>query len=144
VRSIDAFRAIIAGEREPPPVARLIGLEMTEVEPGRIVFELEVEERHTSPLGTVHGGILCDLADAAMGCAHASLLEDGESFTTLELKMNFVKPVWAGRLVAEAKVVKAGRTIGLVDCRVTDESGSLVAYGTSTCMTLRGEAARGR
>jgi uncharacterized protein (TIGR00369 family) len=144
VRSIDAFRAIIAGEREPPPVARLIGLEMTEVEPGRVVFELEVEERHTSPLGTVHGGILCDLADAAMGCAHASLLEDGESFTTLELKMNFVKPVWAGRLVAEAKVVKAGRTIGLVDCRVTDESGSLVAYGTSTCMTLRGEAARGR
>jgi uncharacterized protein (TIGR00369 family) len=79
-----------------------------------------------------------------MGCAHASLLDDGESFTTLELKMNFVKPVWAGRLVAEAKVVKAGRTIGLVDCRVTDESGSLVAYGTSTCMTLRGEAARGR
>ncbi|MEY2405670.1 MAG: hypothetical protein QOG39_586 [Acidimicrobiaceae bacterium] len=144
MRSIDAFRAIIAGEREPPPVARLIGLEMTEVEPGRVVFELEVEERHTSPLGTVHGGILCDLADAAMGCAHASLLEDGESFTTLELKMNFVKPVWAGRLVAEAKVVKAGRTIGLVDCRVTDESGSLVAYGTSTCMTLRGEAARGR
>jgi uncharacterized protein (TIGR00369 family) len=144
VRSIDAFRAIMAGEREPPPVARLVGLEMTEVEPGRVVFELEAEERHTSPLGTVHGGILCDLADAAMGCAHASLLEDGESFTTLELKMNFVKPVWAGHLVAEAKVLKAGRTIGLVDCRVTDDAGSLVAYGTSTCMTLRGDAARGR
>jgi len=58
--------------------------------------------------------------------------------------MNFLKPVWAGHLVAEARVVKAGRTIGLVDCRVTDESGSLVAYGTSTCMTLRGDAASGR
>jgi uncharacterized protein (TIGR00369 family) len=144
MKSIDAFRAIVAGEREPPPVAKLIGMRMTSVEAGAVTFELDVGEQHTSPLGTVHGGILCDLADAAMGCAHASQLDDGETFTTLELKMNFVKPVWSGRLVAEARVLKAGRTIGLVDCRVTDEGGSLVAYGTSTCMTLRGDAATGR
>ncbi len=144
MKSIDAFRAIVAGEREPPPVAKLIGMRMTAVEAGVVTFELDVGEQHASPLGTVHGGILCDLADAAMGCAHASQLDDGETFTTLELKMNFLKPVWSGRLVAEARVLKAGRTIGLVDCRVTDESGSLVAYGTSTCMTLRGDAAAGR
>jgi uncharacterized protein (TIGR00369 family) len=144
MRSIDVFRAIVAGEREPPPVANLIGMQMTAVEEGAVTFELEVGVEHTSPLGTVHGGILCDLADAAMGCAHASQLADGETFTTLELKMNFLKPVWEGRLVAEARVVKSGRTIGLVDCRVTDGSGSLVAYGTSTCMTLRGDAAMGR
>jgi uncharacterized protein (TIGR00369 family) len=144
VRSIDAFREIVAGTREPPPVARLIGFVMTEVEAGRVVFELDAGEQHSSPLGTVHGGILCDLVDAAMGCAHASLLEDGETFTTLELKINFMKPVWAGRLFAEGKVIKAGRTIGLVEGRVTDESGSLVAYATSTCMTLRGERAQGR
>jgi uncharacterized protein (TIGR00369 family) len=144
VRSIDAFRAIVAGDQEPPPVARLIGMRMTAVEEGAVTFELDADEQHTSPLGTVHGGILCDVADAAMGCAHASQLADDETFTTLELKMNFLKPVWAGHLVAEARVVKAGRTIGLVDCRVTDESGSLVAYGTSTCMTLRGDAASGR
>jgi uncharacterized protein (TIGR00369 family) len=144
MRSIDAFRAIVAGEREPPPVAKLIGMRMTAVEEGAVTFELDVGEQHTSPLGTVHGGILCDVADAAMGCAHASQLAEGETFTTLELKMNFVKPVWEGRLVAEARVVKSGRTTGLVDCRVTDDSGSLVAYGTSTCMTLRGDAATGR
>ena len=144
MRSIDVFRAIVAGEHEPPPVAKLIGMRMTSVEAGAVTFELDVGEQHASPLGTVHGGILCDLADAAMGCAHASQLDDGETFTTLELKMNFLKPVWSGRLVAEARVLKAGRTIGLVDCRVSDESGSLVAYGTSTCMTLRGDAAAGR
>ena len=92
----------------------------------------------------MHGGVICDLVDGAMGCAHASLLEEGETFTTLELKINFMKPVWQGRLVAEGKVIKTGRTIGLVEGRVTDESGSLVAYATSTCMTLREDAARGR
>jgi uncharacterized protein (TIGR00369 family) len=84
------------------------------------------------------------LADAAMGAAYASLLEDDESFATLELKTNYLKPVWSGRITATAEVLKAGRTIGLVDCRMTDESGSLVAHATSTCMTLRGEQAQGR
>jgi uncharacterized protein (TIGR00369 family) len=144
VRSIDVFRGMVAGEIEPPPIAKLIGFAMTQIEPGRAVFELDVGPQHASPLGTVHGGVICDLVDAAMGCAHASQLEDGESFTTLELKINFLKPVWKGHLVAEGKVIKAGRTIGLVEGRVTDESGSLVAYATSTCMTLRGDQALGR
>jgi uncharacterized protein (TIGR00369 family) len=144
VRTIDRFRAMIAGEAEQPPVAKLIGFELTQVEPGRAVFELDAGPQHASPLGTVHGGVICDLVDGAMGCAHASLLDEGETFTTLELKINFMKPVWNGHLVAEGKVIKAGRTIGLVEGRVTDESGSLVAYATSTCMTLRGEQAQGR
>ena len=144
MRSIDAFRAIVAGELDPPPVAQLIGMRMTDVEPGRIVFELDAGPQHASPLGTVHGGILCDLADAALGCSHASLLEEGDTFTTLELKINFLKPVWSGRLVAEARSLKFGRTIGLSDCRVTDEHGALVAHATSTLMTLRGGAAEGR
>ena len=144
MRAIDTFRAVVAGEHEPPPVSKLIGMRMTSVAAGAVTFELDVGPEHSSPLGTVHGGILCDLADAAMGCSHASQLDDGETFTTLELKMNFLKPVWKGRLVAEGRVIKAGRTIGLVDCRVTDESGSLVAYATSTCMTLRDDAATGR
>lgn len=144
MRSLDAFREIVAGEREPPPVAKLIGFRMTEAEEGRVVFQLEVGPQHASPLGTVHGGIICDIADAALGCAHASPLADGESFTTLELKINFLKPVWVGLLTAEGVVLKAGRTIGLTECNVTDESGSLVAHATSTCMTLRGDAAKGR
>ena len=84
------------------------------------------------------------LADAAMGVAYASLLGEGESFTTLELKINYLKPVRDGVLVARGRVVRAGRTIGLVECDVEDANGSLVARASSTCMTLRGEAAAGR
>ena len=135
---------MVAGEADPPPVAKLIGFAMTAIEPGRAVFEMDAGPQHASPLGTLHGGVICDLVDGAMGCAHASQLEDGETFTTLELKINYLKPVWSGHLIAEGKVIKAGRTIGLVEGRVTDESGALVAYATSTCMTLRGDAAKGR
>jgi uncharacterized protein (TIGR00369 family) len=144
MRSIDAFREIVAGEREPPPVAKLVDMRMVAAEEGTVTFELEAGPQHASPLGTLHGGIICDVADAALGCAHASLLAEGETFTTLELKINFMKPVWSGRLTAVGQVIKSGRTIGLTECRVTDESGSLVAYATSTCMTLRGDSAQGR
>jgi uncharacterized protein (TIGR00369 family) len=141
---LDTFRKYVTGEIPPPPVGDLVGMRMTAVAEGEATFELEAGPQHASPLGTVHGGILCDLADAAMGCAHASQLADDESFTTLELKINFLKPLWAGHVKAEARVVKAGRTIGLAECRITDEAGSLVAFATSTLLTLRGEAAKGR
>jgi uncharacterized protein (TIGR00369 family) len=140
----ERFRAILDGRVPPPPVADLVGIRLTAMEEGRATFELDAEERHSSPLGTLQGGILCVLADAAMGAAYVSLLADGESFATLELKMNYLKPVWAGRVIATAEVIKAGRTVGLVECRLTDEGGSLIAHSTSTCMTLRGAAAEGR
>jgi uncharacterized protein (TIGR00369 family) len=92
----------------------------------------------------LHGGVLCDIADAAMGMAYASELGRGESFTTLELKINFLKPVWRAHLRAEGKVVKRGRTVGMAECDVFDEKGSLVARASSTCMTLRDEMAKGR
>lgn len=141
---LENLRAISRGELPPPPVADLVGMRITSADPGEVRFELDAGPQHASPLGTLHGGILCDLADAAMGCAHLTNLADDESFTTLELKMNFMKPVWEGRLRAVARVIKAGRTIGLVECRVTDEGGSLVSFATATQMTLRGDAARGR
>jgi len=144
VRSIDVFRAMVAGEVEPPPVAKLIGFEMTHVEPGRTVFELDAGPQHASPLGTVHGGVICDLVDGAMGCAHASLLEEGETFTTLELKINFLRPVWTGRLTATGRVVQGGRTIGLLECDVADDQDRLVARASSTVMTLRGAQGAGR
>ena len=141
---IDAIRKIQRGELPPPAIATLIGFQPVSVEPGLAVFELHAGPRHANPMGTVHGGVLCDLADAAMGMAHASTLEEGETFTTLELKINFLKPVWAGRLTATGRVVKGGRTIGLVECDVRDDDGHLVARASSTCMTLRGAAAAGR
>ena len=95
-------------------------------------------------MGTLHGGIMCDLADAAMGFAYASTLQSDESFTTLELKINFLRPVWKTRLTASARVVHRGRTVGLVECDVTDAEGRLVARASSMCMTLRDAQAEGR
>jgi uncharacterized protein (TIGR00369 family) len=88
-------------------------------------------------MGTLHGGVLCDVADAAMGIAYAATLGEGESFTTIELKINFLRAVRRGKLLAEGRLVKGGRTIGLVECDVTDAEGQLVARASSTCMTLR-------
>ena len=118
---------------------------MLSCEPGRAVFELNTDlERHANPMGTVHGGILCDLADAAMGFAYASTLEQNETFTTLELKINFLRPVWQARLTATGNVVQRGRTVGLVECEIVDAQDRLVARASSTCMTLCGATARGR
>ena len=130
--------------RVPPPVAELVGLELLGSGGGECRMAMDVEERHSNPMGTIHGGILCDLADAAMGMAYFSTLADGESFTTLELKINFLRPFWTGRLVANGRVVSRGRTVGLAECDVVDADGRLIARATSTCMTLRGKAATGR
>jgi uncharacterized protein (TIGR00369 family) len=134
---LELAQQVLRGEVPPSPVARLVGFRLTAIEPGRAVFEMEVDERHANPMGTLHGGIYCDLADSAMGMAYAATLGEGESFTTIELKINFLRPVRRARLTAEGRVVSAGRTIGLVECDVKDESGRLVARAASTCMTLR-------
>jgi len=126
------------------PVAQLVGFKVIKAEGGQSQMELEAGPQHANPMGTLHGGILCDIADAAMGMAHASLLVEGETFTTLELKINFLRPVWSGRLRALGRVVRPGRTISLVECDVLDDQDRLVARASSTCMTLRGEAAEGR
>jgi len=107
------------------------------VEPGRAVFEMEADQRHHNPMGTLHGGIFCDLADAAMGFAYAATLGEGETFTTIELKINFLRAVRKATLTAEAKVVRAGSTVGYVECDVRDQTGKLVARAASTCMKLR-------
>jgi uncharacterized protein (TIGR00369 family) len=141
---LDLIRMTQRGEIPPPPIATLIGFTLRSIEPGLAVFDMEVSERHANPMGTVHGGVLCDLADAAMGMAYAATLGEGETLTTLELKINFIRPVWAARLVATGRVVHAGRTVGLVECDVVDDEARLVARATSTCMTLRGQQATGR
>src|SRR5262245_44524608 len=99
---------MVSGERELFPIARLLGMTMKEIEPGRAVLARPTDGRHHNPLGTLHGGIYCDLADAAMGWAYAATLGEGESFTTIELKINFLRAVRQGTITAEAKVVKAG------------------------------------
>ena len=143
-RFIDHLRAVVRGEAPQPPVAQLVGFSLKSVGEGQAGIEFEAGAQHTNPRGTLHGGILCDIADAAMALAYATTIGDGESFTTLELKINFLKPIWEAKLTAHGKVVKRGRTVGLTECDVVDDKGSLVARASSTCMTLRGEEAAGR
>jgi uncharacterized protein (TIGR00369 family) len=131
---LDAF---LRGEAPPPPVAELLGIRLVSVADGEAVFEMEARSEHANPMGTVQGGVICALADAAMGMAYASRLEEGETFTTLELKANYLRQVTGGTLVATGRVVHAGRTIGLTTCDVVDGDGRKVAHATSTCMTLR-------
>ena len=142
---LELARRMIAGEIPAPPIASTLGFTMTAIDEGTARFEMDaLPERHANPMGTLHGGVLCDLADGAMGMAFASTLAQGESFTTLELKMNYLKPVWRAHLVADARVIKRGRDVGLIECDVVDDGGALVAHATSTCLVLRGEKASGR
>jgi uncharacterized protein (TIGR00369 family) len=142
VKLVDRLTAVLRGEGAGAPVGTLIGFRPTSIGTGTAVFELEAGPQHANPMGTLHGGIICDVADAAMGVAYASTLGDDESFTTIEMKINFVRPFWTGTLIATGHVVKAGRTIGLVECDVADKDGKLVARAMSTCMTLVGESGR--
>jgi len=141
---LDLAKRVVSGELPQPPIARLLGARLTSIENGRARVELAADERHANPMGTLHGGVLCDIADAAMGMAYAATLDEGETFTTLDLQIHFLKPVWTGTLTATGRVVKGGRTVGLAECDVHDDRARLVARATSTCMTLRGEQAAGR
>ena len=134
---LELARRVQRGEAPSPPIGRLLGFVLKGLEPGRAVFEMEADESHHNPMGTLHGGVYCDLADAAMGYAYAATLAEGESFTTVELKINFLRAVRQGKLTAEAKVVTAGSALGYVECHVADPAGKLVARASSTCMKLR-------
>ena len=134
---LENARRVIAGEVALAPFPLMVGMSLTAIEPGRARMEMTVDERYANPMGTLHGGVSCTLADSAMGLAYASTLGEGESFTTLELKINFLRPVWSGRLVAEGIVVQRGKTVGLAECSVSDEKGRLIARASSTCLTLR-------
>src|SRR5258708_18144334 len=133
---LEQGQKVLRGELTPPPIARLLGFVMKSIEPGHAVFAMDADERHHNPMGTLHGGVYCDLADAAPGCAYAATLAEGERFTTIELKINFLRAVRKATLTAEARVVKAGSTVGYVECEVKDQTGKLVAKAASTCMKL--------
>ena len=128
----------------PAPIGKLLGLKIASSGKGSATVEFEASARYANPTGTLHGGVFCDLADAAMGVAYLSTLAEGETLTTIELKINFLRPVWNGKLRALARMVRAGKVVGLVECDILDEQQRLVARASSTCMTLRGRLAEGR
>lgn len=107
------IQMMLNGSIPPPPIAKLIGFKLVSISSGKAVIEFEANEKHANPMGTLHGGVLCDISDAAMGMAYASRLKEGESFTTLELKINFLKPVWKAKLRAEGSVVNGEKRLDL-------------------------------
>jgi uncharacterized protein (TIGR00369 family) len=135
---LEIAQQIMQGKAPAPPASRLIGFVLKEIAPGRAVFELKVDDRHHNPMGTLHGGILCDVADAAMGMAYGAMLGEGESCTTVELKINFLRPVRQGTITAIAQVLKAGATLAYIECDVKNNGGQLVAKAACTCMKLKG------
>lgn len=138
------LRRLAAGGVEPPSVAQLTGLADVEVGPDRATVSLETVERHATPTVTLHGGILCDVADAAMAAAWATGLEEDETPTTLDLQIHFLRPMLRGAVTAEAEVIERGRRHGLVECDLRDDEGRRLARASSKLMTLRGERGSGR
>jgi len=143
-KMIDGMHALLRKEIPAPAAADLVGFALTSFSEGEVVVTLPVTTSHTNPMGTVQGGVISAMADAAMGWAYMTTLGEGESYTTLEMKINFLRPVWQGTLSARGRVRRAGRAVALIECDVVDEEEKSVAYAVSTCMLLTGERAAGR
>lgn len=129
----------------PTAISKTLGFKITEIDVGSATIEVETDPlKHGNQQGTVHGGFLCELADAAIGTAHSTLMGEGESFASIELKINFFRPVWKETLKAVAKPVQSGKTVSCYVCEIYKDNEKLVASVTSTVMTLRGDKAKGR
>ncbi|WP_018657279.1 PaaI family thioesterase [Actinomadura flavalba] len=130
--------AINRGTAEGIGIGSLLGMTAETLEPGRVVFVLDPSPKFSNPLGTVHGGILSTLLDSAMGCAVHTSLPEGAAYTTLELKVNFVRPVPldGGTLRCEGTVLHLGRRVATGEGHVVNADGKLVAHGTTTCMVF--------
>ena len=136
----------IVGDLPPPPIANLIGFELQHAAEGQSRVQLTAGQNHHNPMGYVHGGIFCDIADAVMGTALASLMEEGEIFSTATLSIQYISPIQEGKLIAEARVIRRGKTIAHVECDIHDENGGHIAKAWSTCRISHGsyEAIIGR
>jgi uncharacterized protein (TIGR00369 family) len=144
---LDYLRGIAEGRIPAPPIAALLGLGIVAVEPGLVTFSLDVGEHLYNPIGSVHGGVFCTLLDSAMGCAVHSTLSRGQAYTTLELKVNLVKPLTLDTpgVVATGRVVSSGRRVATASGQITGPDGTLYAHATTTCLIMgtRPEAGNG-
>ncbi len=136
---LDYLRAILRGDLPGAPIAHLMGFEPVEVEEGRVVFAVEPAEYHYNPIGTVHGGLACTLLDSAMGCAVHSTLPAGVGYTTLELKVNLLRPLPrdTGPVRCEGTTIYVGGRVATAEGRIVDAAGKLYAHATTTCMIFR-------
>ena len=138
---LEYLRAMLREELPGPPIARLVGFGFVEAEEGRVVFECDPAEYHYNPIGSVHGGLACTLFDSAMGCAVHTELPAGVGYTTVELKVNLLRPIATatGRLLCEGNTIHVGSRISTAEARLTSGSGKLYGHATTTCMIFRDE-----
>ncbi len=135
---IALLRAMQSGALPPPPIMTLLGFALAEVEEGRAVFAGTPGERHYNPLGTVHGGFAATLLDSCMACAVHSMLPAGTGYTTLEIKVNYVRPLTAetGEVRAEGRALHVGKRSATAEGRLLDGAGRLLAHGSTTCLVF--------
>jgi uncharacterized protein (TIGR00369 family) len=133
---VDYLRAIADGTLSPPPIGALLQFAITEVSDGRVVFVCGPDESAYNPIGAIHGGLVCTLLDSVTGCAVHSTLPQGKGYTSIEIKVNYLKAVRlsSGQLTATGTVVKTGSRVGFAEGVVTDESGAVVATASSTLL----------
>jgi uncharacterized protein (TIGR00369 family) len=136
---LDYLKAVQSGEIAPPPIALLMGMWMSEVSEGRVVFAAEPAEYHYNPIGMIHGGFAATLLDSAMGCVVQSMLSQGTGYTTLELKVNYVRALTSktGTVYSEGKLIHLGGRVATAEGRLTDAAGKLYAHATTTCIILK-------
>lgn len=137
---IEQLRAVVDRTAPATALAELLGFRLTAVEPGSAVIEMQTGPQHANLFGSVHGGVLCSLVDSAMGIAHASTLQPGETFTTIDLQISFVRGVKIAHLTARGRVLKRGRNVSFAESDVHDDAGRLIAKATCTCLTIRHHA----
>jgi uncharacterized protein (TIGR00369 family) len=136
---LEFLRSIISGELPTPPIAVTLGFRLAEADPGRVVFAVQPAEYHYNPIGVVHGGLAATLLDSSMSCAVQSTLPAGVGYTTLEIKVNFIRPITlgVGELRCEGAVIHGGSRTATAEGRLIDQTGKLYAHGTTTCIILR-------
>jgi len=141
---LEVLRRLMEGQYPAAPIAALMNLALTEVDPGRVVFRGMPGTAHLNPLGGVHGGWAATIMDSALGCAVHTLLQPGEGYATAEFKVNLLRPITpqTGEVACEGKVIHKGRTSAVSEARLTDAEGRLLAFGTETCaiFSLAGRA----
>lgn len=133
---LTVLRRVIAGELPASPMAQLMGLTLVTVGDGSAVFTAVPAEYHYNPAGIAHGGFAATLLDSAMGCAVYTTMPPGENYTTIELKVNLMRPMTAstGEVRATGRVLHRGRRTIVADGRIEDAAGKLIAHATTTCL----------
>ena len=135
---IEYLRRIVSGEYAPLPIGETLGFRIAAVEPGKVTVRGRPDARSLNLINTIHGGWAAAVLDTAMALSNLSMLAEGQSFTTLDVRVNYIRPITleTGDVAAEGSVINAGRRVAYCEAKLLDSAGKLLAHGTGTCLIL--------